>query len=268
MASPPVVHGVQEAVRCIIESSTDFYHMHSENICESCETAGGIQTMREHFNPILPLSEYIPDGEPHVFGDRIYLFGSHDKEGGDRYCQWGNYVGWSAPLSDPADWSCSGEIYSPKQDPCYHEGDDVQLYAPDVAQGPDGRYYLYYCFGGSSGHSRVGVAVCDTPDGRYEYYGQVQNLDGSLCQEYLMGDPAVINDEGTPRLYCGWSLSLVAAGAHAQGSGFGNEKKNYGNVGPASANEAKERWNPAGAGVRPSAQAAFSAGGISAARTR
>ena len=37
--------------------------------------------MRQGFNPILPLDEYIPDGEPHVFGDRIYLFGSHDTEG-------------------------------------------------------------------------------------------------------------------------------------------------------------------------------------------
>jgi len=31
------------------------------------------------FNPYLPCYEYIPDGEPHVFGDRVYIFGSHDK---------------------------------------------------------------------------------------------------------------------------------------------------------------------------------------------
>ena len=35
------------------------------------------------FNPFLPIDEYIPDGEPHVFGDRVYLYGSHDKEGGE-----------------------------------------------------------------------------------------------------------------------------------------------------------------------------------------
>ena len=36
-------------------------------------------------NPILPLWEYIPDGEPYVFDDpdnpgkkRVYLYGSHD----------------------------------------------------------------------------------------------------------------------------------------------------------------------------------------------
>ncbi len=36
-------------------------------------------------NPYLPLWEYVPDGEPHVFGDRLYIFGSHDKFGGRKY---------------------------------------------------------------------------------------------------------------------------------------------------------------------------------------
>ena len=30
------------------------------------------------FNPYLPSWEYIPDGEPYVFGDRVYVYGSHD----------------------------------------------------------------------------------------------------------------------------------------------------------------------------------------------
>ena len=40
--------------------------------------------MKQIFNPYLPLNEYIPDGEPHVFGDRVYVYGSHDKENGIR----------------------------------------------------------------------------------------------------------------------------------------------------------------------------------------
>lgn len=181
--------------------------------------------MYKSINPILPLNEYIPDGEPHVFGDRIYLFGSHDREGGDKYCDHGDYVGWSAPVSNPSDWEYAGVIYSPDQDPNYTDSDNDKLYAPDVMQGNDGRYYLYYCFGGSAGHSRIGVAVCDEPNGKYEYYGQVQNKDGSVCRDYLMGDPGVINDNGTPRLYCGWSLSMVAAGAHHRGNAQSEEAK-------------------------------------------
>lgn len=182
------------------------------------------------FNPILPLDEYIPDGEPHVFGERIYLFGSHDTEGGLRYCAEENYVGWSAPLSDPADWRYEGVIYEAVQDPCYTPGECNDLYAPDVVQGNDGRYYLYCCFGGADGYNRINVAVCDMPAGRYEYLGYVKNPDGSVHHEYLMGDPAVINDDGVIRVYCGWSLSMVAAGAHKKGKGFDGEEKQYGDA--------------------------------------
>lgn len=35
-------------------------------------------------NPILPLWEYIPDGEPRVFGDRVYLYGR--MIGSERIC--------------------------------------------------------------------------------------------------------------------------------------------------------------------------------------
>ena len=35
------------------------------------------------YNPYLPLTTYIPDGEPHVFGDRVYIYGSHDAEGNE-----------------------------------------------------------------------------------------------------------------------------------------------------------------------------------------
>ncbi len=179
-------------------------------------------------NPILPLDEYIPDGEPHVFGDRIYLFGSHDTEGGTRYCSEQNYLGWSAPLADPANWRCDGEIYRANQDPDYVDGETNDLYAPDVVQGNDGRYYLYYTLNnsaGTSGHDICKVAVCDTPAGRFGYLGYVQNPDGSPHNDYLMGDPAVINDDGTIRLYFGWSISMVAAKAHAQGSGFSGEEQ-------------------------------------------
>lgn len=43
---------------------------------------------KQGVNPFLPLQEYIPDGEPHVFGDRVYLFGSHDKEGASGFVCW------------------------------------------------------------------------------------------------------------------------------------------------------------------------------------
>ena len=35
-------------------------------------------TKAKGLNPYLPSWEYIPDGEPYVFGDRGYIYGSHD----------------------------------------------------------------------------------------------------------------------------------------------------------------------------------------------
>ena len=156
------------------------------------------------YNPFLPLYEYIPDGEPHVFGDRVYHYGSHDKEGGDIFCML-DYVCYSAPVDDLTDWRYEGVIYQAKQDPRYPA--PQYMYAPDVVQGNDGRFYLYYCMGGDYGQGGyqgpVSVAVCDTPAGQYEYLGVVKNPDGSPMLKYICFDPAVLNDDGTIRLYYG-----------------------------------------------------------------
>jgi len=156
-------------------------------------------------NPFLPLNTYIADGEPHVFGDRVYLFGSHDKAGGDTYCML-SYEFWSAPVDDLENWSCKGVSYRAEQDPQY--GEKLKyMYAPDVVRGNDGRFYLYYCMSGDKGAGGYGgpisVAVCDIPDGNYEYYGFVRNPDGSPMLKYVTFDPAVINDAGIIRLYYG-----------------------------------------------------------------
>ena len=161
--------------------------------------------MKQVLNPFLPQGVYIADGEPHVFGDRLYLIGSHDREGGDSFCLEG-YEFYSAPLNSLDDWTSKGPNYSAAQDPLY--GDDAQyLYAPDMVQGNDGRYYLYYCLAGwkgKGGYSHpISVAVCDVPDGHFEYYGVVRNPDGSPYLDWVCFDPAVINDEGTIRLYFG-----------------------------------------------------------------
>lgn len=156
------------------------------------------------YNPFLPLYEYIPDGEPHVFGDRVYHYGSHDKEGGDTFCML-DYVCYSAPVDDLTAWRYEGVIYQAKQDPRYPA--PQYMYAPDVVQGNDGRFYLYYCMGGDYGQEGyqgpVSVAVCDTPTGQYEYLGVVKSPDGSPMLKYICFDPAVLNDDGTIRLYYG-----------------------------------------------------------------
>lgn len=169
---------------------------------------------KQAYNPFLPIDTYIPDGEPHIFGDRIYLFGSHDKEGGDTFCEL-DYEFFSAPLDDLTNWSSKGINYSAKQDALYTE-ERPYMYAPDVVCGNDGRYYLYYCLAGNKGdggyHGPISVAVCDTPDGKYEYLGYVKNQDGTAFNKYICFDPSVMNDDGVIRLYYGtampWGICL------------------------------------------------------------
>lgn len=162
------------------------------------------------FNPFLPLDVYIPDGEPHVFGERIYLFGSHDREGGNTFCML-DYEFWSAPINDLSNWSSKGINYKASQDALYSK-ERPFMYAPDVVKGNDGKYYLYYGLSGFRGKGGyfgpISVAVCDTPDGHYEYLGYVRNKDGTPFDKFICFDSAVINDNGTIRLYYGASLPM------------------------------------------------------------
>lgn len=92
---------------------------------------------RQAFNPYLTEYEYIPDGEPYLFGDRVYVYGSHDRFGAPMFCM-NDYVCWSAPADDLSDWRYEGVIYRKNQDPKNRLGIRL-LFAPDVARGMDGK---------------------------------------------------------------------------------------------------------------------------------
>lgn len=155
------------------------------------------------FNPYLPSWEYIPDGEPYVFGDRVYVYGSHDYYNGYVFCM-GDYVCWSAPLDDLGNWRYEGVIYPKNEDPLNKDG-KMCLYAPDVTVGPDGRYYLYYVL---DKVAVVSVAVCDTPAGKYEFYGYVHDKDGKRLGERdgdePQFDPGVLTEGKKTYLYTGF----------------------------------------------------------------
>ena len=184
---------------------------------------------KQAFNPYLPSYEYIPDGEPHVFEGRIYIYGSHDRFNGSHFCL-NDYISYSAPLDDLTDWRYEGVIYRKEQDPRNQnipaDAKIVQrdpsvdfgpgtlnapgvhsMYAPDVVCGPDGRYYLYYCL---DVLSAIAVAVCDTPAGKYEFLGYVKHPDGTVLgaaeDDYFQFDPGIfVDDDGQVYLYSGFA---------------------------------------------------------------
>ena len=151
------------------------------------------------------MGEYIPDGEPHVFGERVYIYGSHDRFGSRRYCA-NDYLVWSAPVDDLSNWTCHGVSYRKTDDPYNAEG-KLELWAPDVVRGRDGRYYLYYCY---RFLDAMGVAVSERPEGPFEFYGHVQYPDGvdfgKRDNDGTPFDPAVlVDDDGRVYLYSGFA---------------------------------------------------------------
>lgn len=157
-------------------------------------------------NPILPLWEYIPDGEPRVFGDRVYLYGSHDNANSDKFCDHILKV-WSAPLNDLNNWTCHGVSFS-TSDPNYIKATDENapeklLYAPDVVE-KDGEYYLYmYVF-----FARGIVAKSSRPEGPFKLISHYKVDKDDEGDDGIFNDPGVlVDDDGRVYIYYGFERS-------------------------------------------------------------
>lgn len=160
-------------------------------------------------NPFLPLWEYIPDGEPRVFGDRIYIYGSHDNAGSDSFCDYKLKV-WSASVNDLDNWICHGDIFHTRPDrdhPSDTEWTDYPLYAPDVVE-KDGKYYLYCYILWNKGC----VAVSDKPEGPFRLLSKYKyDLPDKLVEDGVFVDPGVlVDDDGRVYIYCGFEKSYMA----------------------------------------------------------
>ncbi|MBQ9948116.1 MAG: family 43 glycosylhydrolase [Oscillospiraceae bacterium] len=159
-------------------------------------------------NPYLPMWEYIPDGEPRVFGDRVYVYGSHDRVDSIDFCDCKLKV-WSAPVNNLNQWTCHGDIFRTR-DGIDHPSDTAEwtdnlLFAPDVVE-RDGKYYLYAYIVGAKGC----VAVSDRPEGpfkllsKYKYNVEKHYDDGTFI------DPGVlVDDDGRVYVYCGYQGSYM-----------------------------------------------------------
>ena len=116
-----------------------------------------------------------------------------------------DYVCWSAPTDDLSDWRYEGVIYRKNQDPKNKLGIRL-LFAPDITQGNDGRYYLYYAF---DFMGIMGVAVSDSPTGPFDFYSHVQYADGTVWGrkkgDSFPFDPGIfVDDDGRIYLYSGF----------------------------------------------------------------
>jgi len=164
-------------------------------------------------NPYLPDWEYIPDGEPRVFGNRVYVYGSHDTACSDNFCDYKLKV-WSASVDNLNHWVCHGDAFHTRadRDHCADTNwTDNALFAPDVVE-KDGKYYLYAYIVGAKGC----VAVSERPEGPFKLlstykYSIPAGKNDDFCGNGTFIDPGVlVDDDGRVFIYCGYLRSFMA----------------------------------------------------------
>ncbi len=145
----------------------------------------------------LVTAQYTADPSAHVFQGRVYIYPSHDVDGG-------------VAFNDNGDHFAMEDYHVYRQD--HPQGETVdcgvalhvrdvpwaarQMWAPDCAEHA-GRYYLYFPAKRADGVFQIGVAVGDSPEG--PFVPEATPIEGSYSI-----DPAVFaDDSGTYYLYFG-----------------------------------------------------------------
>lgn len=131
---------------------------------------------------------YTADPSAHVFDGKIYIYSSHDIDGGIALNDSGEHfrmedyhvLRMDSPDSDVED---CGTILHVKDVPWAER----QMWAPDAAC-RDGKYYLYFPAKRADGIFQIGVAVADGPAG--PFIAEPEPMVGSYSI-----DPAVFTDE-------------------------------------------------------------------------
>lgn len=140
------------------------------------------KTVRCKKNPIIPRMG-VCDPHMHVFGDRVWLYASHDANpGSDGFCMHDWQI-WSS--ADCVEWQLESAVHP----------EDFFMGASDTCWAVDceergGKYYYYF----SNGNTQTGVAVGETPAGPFIDVLGKPLLDGTVTttREY---DPCVFKDD-------------------------------------------------------------------------
>ncbi len=146
-----------------------------------------------------PLVEHIYTADPsaHVFDGKIYIYPSHDVEGGIPFNDNGDHfdmrdyhvLSMDSPTSAAVDHGVALDV----SDVAWAER---QMWAPDAAR-KDGKYYLYFPAKRKDGIFQIGVAIGDSPVGPFK--AEPEAITGS----YTI-DPAVFEDsDGQHYMYFG-----------------------------------------------------------------
>jgi len=138
-------------------------------------------------NPILP--DFHADPSARVFGDRLYVYPSHDIAGS----QYWDMVDWHVfSTDDMAHWQDHGVIFSLKDITWAGK----HAWAPDCIE-RNGKYYYYFPADG-----QIGVAVADSPTGPFKDALGKPLINTGEANLFCI-DPCVFIDDGQAYLYFG-----------------------------------------------------------------
>lgn len=143
-------------------------------------------------------SDYMADPSGHVFGDRLYIYPSHDRESGipendnGDHFDMRDYHVLSLDDPDQAEAVDLGKIL---------DVDDIpwagrQLWDSDVVE-KDGRYYLIYSLKDKNDVFHLGVAIADCPEGPFT------PLPDPIRGSYSIDPCAFKDDDGEIYVYFG-----------------------------------------------------------------
>ena len=140
-------------------------------------------------------NDYMADPSANVFGDRLYIYPSHDREGGVAFdddgghFQMQDYHVLSLTDVENGEVTDHGVILDVKDVPWAEK----QMWDNDVVE-KDGRYYLIFSAKDYNGVFHLGVAVSDKPEGPFT--PKAQPIRGSFSI-----DPCVFKDDDG-EIYC------------------------------------------------------------------
>jgi hypothetical protein len=146
-------------------------------------------------NPVFPPSWqlYIPDAEPHVFNGIMYVYGSHDVQGGS--C-WSDYH--VVYTKDAVHWTDAGYSFTSADLPAPFNTATNSLWAPDCVYYPQtGKYYLFSC--GTDTDAEYFVAESESPTGPFRNARRITYKNGPKAGQRIGNiDPGVfVDDDGT-----------------------------------------------------------------------
>ena len=149
-------------------------------------------------NPIV-IGKGLCDPQVRVYGNRAYLYATHDESPGTKDFIMHDWWIWSS--SDLVNWKYESTL---KPEDTYYRKPSNSCWATD-AMSRNGKYYMYF----SMGVTDVGVVVSDSPTGPWNDPLVKQLLPASLTPVEERDPGIIMDDDGNAYIVLEFGISIL-----------------------------------------------------------